>query len=76
MKKSTFYEILKSKNKPDKDENLKKLIFDLFNYNKGLYGYRRITFALRNKGTMINHKKSSKINEIIKSFWQNIKKKK
>ncbi|EPJ19359.1 hypothetical protein CP02DC23_1104, partial [Chlamydia psittaci 02DC23] len=31
MKKSTFYEILKSQNKPDKDENLKKLIFDLFN---------------------------------------------
>ncbi|EPL03250.1 hypothetical protein CP02DC14_1326, partial [Chlamydia psittaci 02DC14] len=34
LKKSTFYEILKSQNKPDKDENLKKLIFDLFNYNK------------------------------------------
>ncbi|WP_081439131.1 IS3 family transposase [Mycoplasmopsis fermentans] len=33
------------------------VIFDLFNYNKGLYGYRRITFVLRNKEVMINYKK-------------------
>ena len=75
MKKSTFYEILKSQNKPDKDENLKKLIFDLFNYNKGLYGYRRITFALRNKGTMINHKKVQKLMKSLNLFGKTLRRK-
>ncbi|SFW07235.1 Uncharacterised protein [Chlamydia abortus] len=75
MKKSTFYEILKSQNKPDKDENLKKLIFDLFNYNKGLYGYRRITFALRNKGTIINHKKVQKLMKSLNLFGKTLRRK-
>ncbi len=75
MKKSTFYEILKLQNKPDKDENLKNVIFDLFNYHKGLYGYRRITFALRNKGIMINHKKVQKLMKSLNLFGKTLRRK-
>ncbi|ADV34770.1 Hypothetical Protein MfeM64YM_0774 [Mycoplasmopsis fermentans M64] len=54
---------------------MKKIIFDLFNYNKGLYGYRRITFALRNKGIMINHKKVQKLIKSLNLFGKTLRKK-
>ena len=45
----------------DKDAKLKQLISDIFNENKGRYGYRRITLELRNKGFLVNHKKVKRI---------------
>ena len=55
MARSTFYYYLKHQN-TDKYEKEKQEILDIFNENKGRYGYRRILTVLRNKGYFINHK--------------------
>ena len=55
MARSTFYYYLKHQN-TDKYEKEKQEILDIFNANKGRYGYRRILTVLRNKGYFINHK--------------------
>lgn len=55
--RSTFYYwVNKIKNKIDKYAIEKEEIKDIFNKNKGRYGYRRITLELRNRGYIINHK--------------------
>ena len=41
---------------PDKYEDVKTKITDIYHKHKGRYGYRRITLELRNTGTIINHK--------------------
>ena len=41
---------------PDKYEDVKTRITDIYHSHKGRYGYRRITLELRNTGTIINHK--------------------
>ena len=41
---------------PDKYQNLKETIKQIFQENKGRYGYRRITLELRNRGYIANHK--------------------
>ena len=55
LARSTFYYYLKHQNK-DKYENEKREISDIFNSNKGRYGYRRVLTVLRSKGYSINHK--------------------
>lgn len=55
LARSTFYYYLKKTNK-DKYEHEKQEILDIFNANKGRYGYRRILTVLLNKGYSINHK--------------------
>ena len=55
LARSTFYYYLKHLN-AYKYECEKQEIQNIFNTNKGRYGYRRITFAMRNKGHVINHK--------------------
>lgn len=42
--------------KPDKYEDLKSLITQIYHENKGRYGYRRITLELHNRGYIVNHK--------------------
>ena len=42
--------------RPEKYEELKKIITKIFQENKGRYGYRRITAELRNQGYRTNHK--------------------
>ena len=42
--------------KPDKYEDAKAKITEIFEANKGRYGYRRITAELRNQGIVLNHK--------------------
>lgn len=42
--------------KPDKYEDVKSSITQIYQENKGRYGYRRITFELRNRGYIVNHK--------------------
>ena len=62
IKRSTFYFWLeKLKNKIDKDNELKEEIKDIYDENKGRYGYRRITLELRNRGKIVNHKKVLRI---------------
>ena len=55
LARSTFYYYLKN-NHTDKYEIEKQEIINIFNTNKGRYGYRRILIAMLNKGYVINHK--------------------
>ena len=58
--RSTFYYYLKHDD-TDKYACEKQKIVDIYNSNKGRYGYRRITIAMRNKGYLINHKTVQKL---------------
>lgn len=55
LARGTFYYYLKTKN-IDKYKEVKNDILEIFNQNKGRYGYRRILFVLKQKGYTINHK--------------------
>ncbi|MEE1247155.1 MAG: IS3 family transposase [Acutalibacteraceae bacterium] len=57
---STFYYYL-NKLDTDKYEREKQEIQEIYNANKGRYGYRRILIAMRNKGYVINHKTVQKL---------------
>ena len=41
---------------PDKYQEIKDNIHDIYHKNQGRYGYRRITLVLRQRGFVINHK--------------------
>lgn len=60
LARSTFYYYLKHLN-TDKYECEKQEIQEIYTANKGRYGYRRITIAMRNKGYAINHKTVQKL---------------
>ena len=60
LARSTYYYYLKQPNK-DKYECEKQEVQEIYNTNKGRYGYRRITIAMRNKGYVINHKTVQKL---------------
>jgi hypothetical protein len=60
LARSTFYHYLKYDD-TDKYACEKQEIVDIYNFNKGRYGYRRITIAMRNKGYVINHKTVQKL---------------
>ena len=55
MARSTFYYYLKHQD-IDKYEYEKQEIQEIYNANKGRYGYRRMTIAMHNKGYVISHK--------------------
>ncbi len=61
MARSTFYYHLKRMGIADAYDNLKKDISRIYEDNQGWYGYRRITFALRNEGNLVNHKTVQKL---------------
>ena len=63
-KSSYFYEI-STHNREDKNKNLKDLIIEIFNANKGRYGYPRITLELRNRGIIVNHKKVQRLMRLL-----------
>ncbi len=66
MARSTFYYYLKKyKSNHDKYGKIKKEIFNIFNENKGRYGYRRITLELKNRGFNINHKTVLRLMNIL-----------
>lgn len=66
MARSTFYYYLKKyKSNHDKYDKIKKEIFNIFNENKGRYGYRRITLELKNRGFNINHKTVLRLMNIL-----------
>ena len=60
LARSTFYYYLKHLN-TDKYKCEKQEIQEIYNTNKGRYGYRRTTIAMRNKGYVINHKTVQKL---------------
>ena len=53
---SIYYYVLKSSQKEDSHAERKEMIKEVFEQNKGRYGYRRITMELRNRGICLNHK--------------------
>lgn len=59
--RSTYYFYVKKMERPDKDEELKILIKEIFDEHKGRYGYRRIRDELVNRGYNVNHKKVQRI---------------
>ncbi|PLX31465.1 MAG: hypothetical protein C0604_07105 [Clostridiales bacterium] len=56
LSRSTFYYHCKELEKPCKYNKTKRRIEAIFNENRGRYGYRRITIALKKDGISINHK--------------------
>ena len=65
MPRSTYYYWLKQLKKEDKYTEIKKQIKLIFDENKGLYGYRRITDELRNRGFKVNHKTVFRLMKIL-----------
>lgn len=61
MPKSTFYYHTRQMGKPDKYQEVKEVISQIFHENRGRYGYRRITMELHNRGYAINHKTVQKL---------------
>lgn len=57
MPRSTYYYIIGTFDRLDKDMDLKSQIKAIFHEHKGRYGYRRIRDELRNKEIIVNHKK-------------------
>ena len=56
MARSTFYYQQKALQVADKHGLFKTEINTVFEHHQGRYGYRRVTAALRNAGTLVNHK--------------------
>ena len=56
LARSTFYYQQKAQLVGDKYADLKKSIRTLYERHQGRYGYRRITAALQQLGTFVNHK--------------------
>jgi transposase InsO family protein len=61
MARSSYYYHKKRLKATDKYSVERAAIFDIYHQNKGRYGYRRITEALRRQGVLINHKTVSKL---------------
>ena len=56
LPRATFYYHAKKLHKLDKYADVKTAIASIYHENRGRYGYRRITLALRNRGIFLNHK--------------------
>ena len=56
LPRSTYYYHIKQQLKPDKYAAVKERITAIYHENKGRYGYRRMTIALRQGGFGLNHK--------------------
>ena len=56
LPRATFYYHRKRMHRTDKYAQAKTEISAIYHENKGRYGYRRITIALRSRGIYLNHK--------------------
>jgi putative transposase len=56
MPRSTYYYYLKESKQQDKYAEVKEQIKQVYEHHKHVYGYRRISEAIRKKGLKINHK--------------------
>ena len=61
ISRATYYYHLKRQSAQDKYSEIKEQIKLIHTENKGRYGYRRITLALRNLGCVVNHKTVQKL---------------
>ena len=61
MARATFYYHTKRMSAPDIYDEARSAIRKIYNCHKGRYGYRRITFQLRNDGMLLNHKTVQKL---------------
>ncbi|MDP5275218.1 IS3 family transposase [Chengkuizengella axinellae] len=59
--RSTYYDLVKRMNRPERDANLKVEIKAIYEEHEGRYGYRRIRDELTNRGQKVNHKKVQRI---------------
>lgn len=59
--RSTYYDLVKKLDRPDRDANLKAEIQAIYKEHEGRYGYRRIRDELANRGQKVNHKKVQRI---------------
>lgn len=65
LPRSTFYYQLAVQSAEDKYADLKRYIHDIYRRHKGRYGYRRIAAAIRHSGTPVNHKKISRLMNLM-----------
>ena len=65
LARSTYYYQLKQLDGFDKDKELRAEIQTVFTEHKGNYGYRRMTLELRNRGTVINHKRVQRLMKVL-----------
>jgi transposase InsO family protein len=56
LPRSTFYYQAKALAMPDRHEETKAKIQAVYAEHRGLYGYRRVTAAIRRDGQLVNHK--------------------
>ena len=61
MARSTYYYHTKRLSEPDGYDDARAAIRKIYDCHKGCYGYRRITFQLRNDGMPLNHKTVQKL---------------
>ncbi len=54
--RSTFYYQVRAQQRPDKHASLKQLVQRVYDQEKGLYGYRRISAVIRSLGHLVNKK--------------------
>ena len=70
LARSTSYYHLKKLNQVDKNQSIKVEIQAIYDEHKGNYGYRRITFELRNRGFVVNQKKVQRLMKLLGSSSQ------
>ena len=59
LARSTYYYHLKQLGQTDKDQDIKIEILSIFREHKGNYGYRRIHLELRNRGHIVDIRRSN-----------------
>ena len=68
LSKSNYYYVLKHDDKDLKNQEIMKLIKEIFEEHKHRYGYRRITAQLHIDGVKINHKKVKRLMKKMNLF--------
>jgi putative transposase len=68
LARSTYYYYAQWRTEPDKYSAVKEQITDIYQENRGRYGYRRITLELRNRGHVINHKTVQRLMKALGLF--------
>jgi putative transposase len=61
LARSTYYYYVKPRTASDKYSEVKEQITNIYQENRGRYGYRRITLELRNRRYIVNHKTVQKL---------------
>lgn len=65
MARSTYYYHQKKGQVNDKYKEIKELIKSIYHNHKGRMGYRRITFDIKQKGIIINHKTVLRLMKVL-----------